>query len=493
MAAAAAAPSANAFSPSSAFQSKLSGYDVATLIQLIDFFVPPHRPVAPAAAAAAGGVAAADAKAPAAAAAPDTKSGAAAPSAAATAAPAASPATAEDPKAIPSWDAAAANPLEWQFIAASFPRLQKLLGDLKEPLALVRSAGTTKLVLAPKGGAASAGLSNAQLRTLQSDMVKFVGVPGMFDFVMLMDRVCRATMDCVMEWMKTPSFATADADVAKMLDAKAVAAIAPQAIAFNGGEMASYEVDFQAGFRVLMYPDVNKFTADHLAVLNAQKKARPYLDYSWDALCFPEHELMHCLQMELQQKDDSGWALEHDASRIAFVLTALIAEREAKNPAVTAANPPSGPVALFPPGKLEEICLYTARLVSHTALHDPTYTAAHAKGYSAWRDSWGVTPPVKEDSFTFVQQNQNVTDLFKYRVSLEAYCQAKMTGGNYETLFRALLETCFHKRTKGPITKTPVTIPAALVIDDTKYSLPAILTTRMSQPELDAFFKALAL
>jgi hypothetical protein len=104
----------------------------------------------------------------------------------------------------------------------------------------------------------------------------------------------------------TTAAANASAAVRQALDIKVIEGIRPQAIAFNGGEMASYEVDFQAGYRVLMYPNANQFAAEHLALLNSQKQARPFLDYALDALCFPPHELMHCVQMELKQKDDGG-------------------------------------------------------------------------------------------------------------------------------------------------------------------------------------------
>jgi hypothetical protein len=82
-----------------------------------------------------------------------------------------------------------------------------------------------------------------------------------------------------------------------------------------------------------------------------------------------------------------------------------------------------------------QICLYTLRLVAHTRA-SAQHSTAHEAGYVAWRQAFGVQPPVAADSFTFVQQFQNLTDLFKYRVSLEAYFQAVMTGANLkDTVF----------------------------------------------------------
>jgi hypothetical protein len=270
------------------------------------------------------------------------------------------------------------------------------------------------------------------------------------------------------------------------------------------------QVDFQSSKTQLTYPNPNLFSDAHLAVLNASKKASPYLDYQWDFLVFPPHELNHCVQMMCEQSDEGGWALEHDASAIALVLAGVLSRH------------PQYSRTLFPAGKLEECVLAVLKLVRHTDRND--CKPEHRTGFAQYRASFGVVPPVSVDSFTFVGENQNVGDWFKYRISLETYYQCKQNGGDFQTALNLvsthalcmhvripadgacrwvcgvcgvcvqILDTCFVGRIGTNITDTkkgkkaaPVNVPKQIALTAGPYSLEDIVKARMSAAELADF------
>ncbi len=427
----------------------------------------------------------------------------------------------------------AANRLEAEFFIAVYPRVVKLLQAVRDGALIARggtltlscvdkSNGTFHLVCAGGDGAkVVVPLTNDDLYRAVCKLTPFLNARGRFNYSSAIQSVTAQTMAVVNRWLerrrtaRAASAAAAGDDkttasggsegeaVDRLLDVKVLSAVVPTPIVFAGGEeMASFEVDFQAANRSLLYPDANRFHRSHFDWINTAKLNLPYANYYYDTLSFPEHELMHCIQMELKQTDpDSGWALEHDASRIAFVVSVadrplggpkpfssfarsaasfvvvqmmgLIAAEENDRAVATAevdqksAPAAGGATRFFPPGKLEEIALYTYRLVrtiqaTHCGVPPASYVTAellgpnpqvsiaaevkanggqftdelkhkleqsgpnphHYLGYRAWINSFGVAQPCVLDSFTTAVSDES-GDWFKYRLSLEQYCQCR--------------------------------------------------------------------
>ena len=88
-----------------------------------------------------------------------------------------------------------------------------------------------------------------------------------------------------------------------------------------------YETGFGAGGSEIAFPDANTFSDLHFKVVIDHGYAtldRIYLDYWYWCHIAILHESVHCLQAACGLTDETGWALEHDASRLQAILPALI-------------------------------------------------------------------------------------------------------------------------------------------------------------------------
>jgi hypothetical protein len=192
--------------PAKPFNGTIAPGDVATLIMALELFVPP-----------------AEAKAP--------------------------------PSDVAAFDLKAANPMEWQFLQASWERLTGLLAAVRAPaasLALTASAAAPAVSLADKSllfvtsttAAAVTVLTVSDVSGVVKDLRAYVNEPGKFDFAFLIEEGTRATCAAICQWLtdKRPADQKDFAAVQAKLQAKTLQAIKPEPIAFNGGEMAPYEV-----------------------------------------------------------------------------------------------------------------------------------------------------------------------------------------------------------------------------------------------------------
>jgi len=325
-------------------------------------------------------------------------------------------------------DLARTNKFELDFLLHAAPRIRSALRELGLELVAVHDSEPPLLRLRRHGE--SDAVPASELAALGVAALERV-TRGSVDYVALVRQVVDGALALV-------------GSLCDFLPKDKLQSISIMPIVNSGEEWSiEYECGFSAASGMLVHPDANTFTAEHVAFAISKRYCSSELDLwsSYVRWCIVAvvHELVHNCQSILRLTDPTAWALEHDASRCQVLFAAALLSA----PESAAALPP----ALLAPGVVHELALWAYYTVSdmHQMVSSDT-----APQYALFRDSFGMRGPVDEDSFAFNLKDHEsfvATMYFKNRLGVEAYYHATSLGRPSTDLFRELLLSCLQDRT----------------------------------------------
>ena len=281
-----------------------------------------------------------------------------------------------------------------------------------------------------------------QLKQLLTNLKRKYG-RNAFDYPKLAQQILKTTSELFAEYLPT--------EVTEKLQEIEINAVVP-----TGEEWSiDFEVGFGAGGKEIAYPNANLFSPDHIKQALERGYTRSeenlYIDYFFWCIIANVHEYCHIIQQFKKQEDDSGWILEHDASRLQLIASSRVL------------------LAAFGKENEKERCnKYVNQFMELAVIHHAQIinklktkfemTEEFENKYKEWRDTFGTIAPQDVGTFEYNMTNTSETIYMKQRIALDAYQSFDMNH------FNELMDFMFSRTGKLKTVTQLDTIPNLLKI-----------------------------